>query len=853
MPSDLDKPVLKFNDPQAGERARGGRVRIPYPPSYERPRQEQRFGPKFARLREVLDRGQNPLELREDPDALAPERLIVFELQKPLITFANAVEQVPGLVLFGEDDTSLIDDDGDQVEGYYYLAVPDTAALEQLLRLWDLWTRGQPLGAYQPWSKVFECLHDLRRWGPKDRVSDIDAALISDIARGHLAGNIKLEIELVFSPSEEASNAARAAIQEIVRNSGGRTVTSARIQEIAFDALLVEVTAETALAVAQRSPGSLAELPDAFAIRVQSIVNVSVEAEEGQPVSVQQPAPAREPIGALLDAVPLQNHALLAGRLQIDDPLDLESISVGKRRHGTAMASIIIHGDLLRQERAITRPLHVRPLMYAPDPQFEIEKFPDDRILVDDFVSAIRRMKIGEAGDQPTAPTVILVNISLGDRMRPFFGRMSPWARAIDWLSNELGLLFFVSAGNSTDDIITSVADEQSYQNLRGEERTRSTLAAVHNAVRFRSLLSPGEATNAVTVGALHDDNVNAPEKLGNSLDPLPYGPVPAVSSRNGLGFRNGVKPDLLLAGGRCRVSVAPATSPAALKIAGPSRLGGIKVAGPDLDAAGQPTRDGWSNATSASTALAMRGAHLIHDALEQAYPETFPLLNGIDRALVVKALLAHRARIPDEGRLLIESIFGPVEPHLHARRRMNVLRMFGLGVPNVDESVACVANRGTLWGLGQIGANEARVFQLPLPAALSGHYGWRRLTATLAWFTPVIPGRRIYRSVRLTVEESDGDELAIRPTRGQTDRRAAERGTIFHRSWEGAEASEFHAGSQIELRVSRRPDPVAELPDVIPFAIAVSLETDDQIPIYEEIRTRLAIRPRVAVPAAAP
>lgn len=35
-----------------------------------------------------------PLTLREDPTALAPETLLVFELSGPLITFARAVEVI---------------------------------------------------------------------------------------------------------------------------------------------------------------------------------------------------------------------------------------------------------------------------------------------------------------------------------------------------------------------------------------------------------------------------------------------------------------------------------------------------------------------------------------------------------------------------------------------------------------------------------------------------------------------------------------------------------------------------------------------------------------------------------------
>ena len=65
------------------------------------------------------------------------------------------------------------------------------------------------------------------------------------------------------------------------------------------------------------------------------------------PVDETRPgAPIDDPIAAIFDAVPVQAHPLLAGRLTIDDPFDLETKPVGQRVHGTPMASVVLHGDL---------------------------------------------------------------------------------------------------------------------------------------------------------------------------------------------------------------------------------------------------------------------------------------------------------------------------------------------------------------------------------------------------------------------------------------------------------------------------------------------------------------------------
>lgn len=54
----------------------------------------------------------------------------------------------------------------------------------------------------------------------------------------------------------------------------------------------------------------------------------------------------------------------------------------------------------------------------------------------------------GDAGSPAAAPTVKVVNLSVGDLLKPFDTELSPWARLLDWLSSKYQVLFVVSAGN---------------------------------------------------------------------------------------------------------------------------------------------------------------------------------------------------------------------------------------------------------------------------------------------------------------------------------------------------------------------------------------------------------------------
>jgi hypothetical protein len=334
------------------------------------------------------------------------------------------------------------------------------------------------------------------------------------------------------------------------------------------------------------------------------------EANDGEPLAIETVAPHRPAIAAILDAVPIQNHPAFSEHLEYDDPDDLEALAVGTRIHCTAMTSLIVRGDLGAHLLPLDRRIHVRPLLYAPaGGALNDEIFHPDRLIVDDFVRAVKRMKVGENGAEPTAPDVVFINVSLGDLKRPFMGRLSPWARALDWLAYEYGVLFLVSAGNARTLSLSGLNDDGAFRALSTEQRARATLSGVRDAMRDRRLLSPAESVNSLTIGALHDDLINTEETRGNSLDPLPIRRGASPFSRLGLGFRNAVKPDLLMPGGRLRVQQRIGVRPVELSCSSPSSLGGLRVAGSRLDAAGRPSFDGWSGASSGATALCTRGA----------------------------------------------------------------------------------------------------------------------------------------------------------------------------------------------------------------------------------------------------
>jgi hypothetical protein len=183
-------PLLPIPAPRLDERPRGGggggdNLRLP---TVER--QARRIGPTFQRLRDAFTEERRAISLRNDPASIAPERAIVFEIAGSIGDFYAAVRQIAGLEYLGDEELDLgADDDfavmdtrrgreGElrddrAVGGRLYLAMPDTQALRELLRLWDLYQAGRPPErGFTSWFNLFQRLHTLRAWGPVDRIPE---------------------------------------------------------------------------------------------------------------------------------------------------------------------------------------------------------------------------------------------------------------------------------------------------------------------------------------------------------------------------------------------------------------------------------------------------------------------------------------------------------------------------------------------------------------------------------------------------------------------------------------------------------------------------------------------------------
>src|SRR5215468_10421175 len=69
---------------------------------------------------------------------------------------------------------------------------------------------------------------------------------------------------------------------------------------------------------------------------------------------------------------------------------------------------------------------------------------------------------------------------------------------------------------------------------------------------------------------------------------------------------------------------------------------------------------------------------------------------------------------------------------------REEIARFLGYGWPDIARVLDCTESRATLIGWDSIHAQEADIYRVPLPAGLQGTMGFRAVSVTLAWLTPV-------------------------------------------------------------------------------------------------------------------
>jgi hypothetical protein len=856
-------PLLLFQEPVPATKPTGGFGR---PKFNKRSRQEVAgyLDPKLSRLDQALE--SERIRIQANAAGIEPEMALVIELATEPSNFAAAARAI-GLEWLAEDEIDI--DPSDEIhrlnpkgqrqdkpyQGRLFLTMTNRRALDELLSRWRKW-RDQPEAGWPygetAWRDIFPLIVDIRPWGIEDRLQE--TGLLEDLAERIEADeeSIPFEAELWYRQTAERRALAEGEVGRLLRELGGSVTTRFQLKDIRYHALLGEIPANAVSRLLTLDPNiELLRCNDVWLLRpvgqCAAPLILTPEVGEAAVSPADLPDPALPSIVAILDGIPLAGHELLRDRLIVDDPDGFEADAPAEQRvHGTSMASLILHGEIEAMEDPLPRRIYCRPIMVPQVTARNAEEHVPDGVLPVDLIHrAVRRLFEGEGETDAQAPETRIINLSVGDPARPFLHGLSPWARLLDWLSYQYGVLFVVSAGNHVDTIDLDIPKD-SWSITDAETRDAEILRALKANARQRRILSPAESINALSVGAAHADACPQGPRASYHCDPFKIQSLASPISANGLGFLQALKPEILMPGGRQIYEEpvgtgVPHTRLVPLQNWGPP---GQKTAVPGT-VPGELDKTLWFRGTSNAAALATRVGAQLFEMLEDLRTQSDGAgLPPRYDALLIKALLVHGASWGEAGKRM-RDLF---KQEVGGRKVKDLVgRFLGYGLIDRERVLGCTERRATLLGVGTLAKGEAHAFTLPLPADLSGHSSLRRVTITLAWISPIAPSQQRYRKAHLWFDSDASDLIGVGRGKNAYDHNLVKRGTVQHEVFEGEKARAFADGDAVRIQVNCRED-APGLDDPVDYGIVVSLEVAEEVPVavYQQIRQKL--RPTVPI-----
>ena len=857
-----ERPIILFGKPTKADRSkRPGGTPLSHFPSHSR--QVGRLAPKMTALQNAV------AILKQSPMGIEAEKTLVFNVVGGTDSFYTAIKSLGDdaeWIFENPEEFEATDDfyvlkesketkeksrdtKKNTISGKIYCVLSNARAMEEMLSLWRRYSKDQntlfPNGK-TGFKHVFDQLESVEFWGYKERVEDTGILDIwsEELKDAHLE-NVMCELELFFRDSIQKREKSENQLRDQIFGLGGRIISRSVIPEIAYHAVLASVprgVAESIIHGNRNISIVLAEQIMFFRPVGQAVV---VSAEHFFDATFNIPSSAEildEPIVALFDGLPQENHPYLQGRLVVDDPDGYSQNYVNEaRKHGTSMASIIALGDLSKNKNPSTRKIYVRPIMKPVRTLNGFnEEIPSDTLFVDKIHVSVRRLFEIEAGI--VAPTIKVINLSIGLNSRQFDRTMSPLARLLDWLSLKYRVLFVVSAGNHAGPMDVGMTFTK-FKSADFNLRDNAIINYVNNESRNLRLLSPAESISALTIGSTFEDSSSFIE---NSMQILPCSngissPINSV----GMGMNNSVKPDLVYPGGRkcVREFIRNGFNGSIIEWSnGTTREPGTASSAP-FDPSNSSSKVMYTIGTSNSAALISHESTRCYDTLLEVFGNNGETVPDEQMALLIKAMLVHGAEWGE-----LSSKYAKTLNFLNRKDFSQKLHKFlGFGKPDIDRAIECAKNRITLIGYGNLSNNEALTFVLPLPFNFSSAKIVRRLTATLTYFPPFVPSRQKYRAVQLWFIIENGNRNLFE-SRVDIDWSAAVRGTVQHEIFENSETVVWDDSDSIQIKVNCRNDANDAFSGSTPFALMVSFEIKNAIDIdvYSRISQKISTKVKI-------
>lgn len=830
--------------------------------------QFQKFYNKISNINQKLSQY---VSVQDHTNGLIPERALVIEIKGKIDTFYKAIAKVDGFEFVTSsiisDDTEnqdiyILDENGEKTQPVTtaYMMLSNHDGLVRLLSIWKKYIEtGTVDKGFTPLANALELLNDIRLWDTRDRLNN--TYLLEDwnekVTDPYFPDEmVSFEIEIWFRKNKTKQRQAELSISKEIELLDGRIKNKCIIDEIGYHAVVGEIPIKSVnkILCSNIENIELMRCDDVMFFRPlgQCIFGNNTNDAFESDISIKDTDTLydnQDPIIALLDGLPLEQHSAISNKIQIDDPDSFADAysSPQQQEHGTSMASLIINGDLNEKNVIqLPRPIYIRPIL-KPRPAMHgrwEECIPADILPIDLIHRSVRRIFEGDAGDKPLAPNIKVINLSVCDRYRLFDTQISPFAKMIDWLSYKYKVLFIISAGNHQGNIKLPV-NLKEFQNLNPDDIHDVIYEQIEKERLSKRMMSPAEAQNAITVKASHKDESNI-KANARQIEPSNLIDFPSTINPITLGYNRCIKPELLMPGGRITYENKTLldNQPVNLSISRFANCGpGHRVAAPSPNQ-GALNHYLYTVGTSNATALATRRLGFLYETLSsmRSFGDDKDALSQAPDSIILKAMLCHGAEINYESRKKLQELFQE-ENCNQSFDKSNEGHFFGYGHVNEERIHHCTNNQATLIRTGKIKGNKAHTYKFPLPPSLSSKRESRRLILTLAWLSPINPHHREYLSSQLWISDPKKQNKLLFG-KGDYYHHNQKKGTIYHEIIHGDKVSAFTKDDYIEIQVNCKCRAgMAPSKLQVEYALIVTLDTESvSIPVYDEVKNQLEL-----------
>ena len=261
-----------------------------------------------------------------------------------------------------------------------------------------------------------------------------------------------------------------------------------------------------------------------------------------------------------------------------------------------------------------------------------------------------------------------IFNMSITSRKGHITTRMSKWAESIDREIWERDIIFVIPTGNLRKDAIADYVNG-------------GKLYADYLLVNKSRVSNPSQSLFSLTVGSICHGEYN-----DSDLESLGEKDFPSSFTRTGLGIWDSLKPELVEYGGDYVIEKRGAK-----KLISQKKDTSIHLVRSTLNGGPSTSVDGIG---TSFTAPKVSG---VIAELQRLFPE--------ETTLLYKVLIIQSARWP--GKIFNEA------------PKLNFLRLYGYGVPNIERASTNNEYRTTLVQSLAISPKEADVFQVKLPESI--------------------------------------------------------------------------------------------------------------------------------------